>query len=62
MPTYRVRPARLYWDDDRPFLPDLTVYDREEPEKTGLVDQWGNDIVRVSDQPIGFHTIKEGST
>jgi hypothetical protein len=49
---YRPRPSG-YWDDEYPFLPDLKV-DEVLPEDTGLLDQWGQKLMREPN-PIGFH-------
>lgn len=55
MSRYVTRPARAHiqhTDDGVVFMPYLTV-DGPAVVDTGLVDQHGNEICRVSD-PIGF--------
>lgn len=39
------------WEEDKPYLPSLTVYD-DGPTFTGILDQNGQQIMR--DKPIGF--------
>lgn len=50
------RAPKLWWDDDKPFVPNLTVYEPETaPIETGLLDAQGNKIMRRSERPqIGF--------
>lgn len=45
------------WFDDKPFIPELTVYDMQAEEiNTGLLDAQGKPIKRrsVGMEPIGF--------
>ena len=51
-----VRP-RAEWDDEKPMLEGKTVHE-QEPVKTGLIDEDGNPIFRMTD-PIGFVRLKE---
>lgn len=44
---------RQSYDDEAPLLPALSVYEREEPDKSGLLDADGNPLVRPR-EPIGF--------
>jgi len=48
----RPRASEIYWPQDTPCLPDLTVYDDGE-QYTGLLDHRGVEYVRVMDK-IGF--------
>lgn len=63
MIRYVARPRRLraYWDDeadiDSAAARSLTVHEpKDEPQETGLVDQHGNDLMRLPAErrPIGF--------
>ncbi len=50
-----IRP-RAEWDEDRPFLPALTVFEPGHyPRETGLLDKDGNDLVAFDHmEPIGY--------
>lgn len=67
MRVYRIRRqlprhrSGEYWDDELLNLPNLTVFEpAPEPEKTGLFDSQGNELVAVDERdPIGFLRLKE---
>lgn len=42
-----------FYDEDTPLLPNLSVFESDEPQKTGLVDLHGRPLVRLR-EPIGF--------
>lgn len=44
---------RQFIEDDAPLLPQLSVYEKDEPEKTGLLDADGHPLVRPR-EPIGY--------
>lgn len=54
----RLRPGADDGDvwEDKPLLPDLSVYEAEaEPEDTGLLDHHGRPLYRFPERrPIGF--------
>jgi len=41
------------WRGEEPFTPDLTVYSKEKPEESGLLDRRGNKMIRPL-RKIGF--------
>lgn len=41
------------WECADAHLPALTVYERDEPQRTGLLDADGNPLIRTRN-PIGF--------
>jgi hypothetical protein len=53
MPRYIRKPkARLWWEEDEPFRPNIQV-DLVPPERTGVLDADGVELVKIPDQ-IGF--------
>jgi hypothetical protein len=60
-PHYRKRRHKAdddQWDTDKGLIPELTVYEAEEPyEETGLLDHRGDKLYRdLRPYPCGFHT------
>lgn len=56
MPRYVSQPKRTaYWDGDvgEVYEREVTVYDDDLPQETGLLDADGNPLYRLRD-PIGF--------
>lgn len=43
------------YEDDYPHLPELRVYEDDDPQETGLLDKNGNSIYRVRERgKVGF--------
>lgn len=58
MRRYTTKPRAIWVEDlgeECPDLPQITVYEDDCPQSTGLLDAQGNELYRVDEkEPIGF--------
>ena len=47
------RRSGSFYADESPVVPQISVYEADEPQKTGLLDADGNPLIRPR-EPIGY--------
>lgn len=55
IPKRKNAPRADGWWEDTCFLPDVRIYENDDPQETGLLDHRGNPLYRVKERgKLGF--------